>query len=174
MAIRDIVVGIDATTAGENRLRLALNLARDHKAYLAAAYSMAEYPVSASPVLAGVPVHPSPGLIVAPQVLITTGDAASDVLPQISREAERAEQMEHLFGNELKVEGTEGEWHVFFPEETLAFIGRAKSFDLTILGQLSPETGSSAFPPDETIVASGPVRVIPSAGTLDALAGGCL
>jgi hypothetical protein len=36
-AIRDILVGIDETAAGESRLRLALSLARDHKAYLAAA-----------------------------------------------------------------------------------------------------------------------------------------
>jgi nucleotide-binding universal stress UspA family protein len=168
MAIRDILVGIDATAAGESRLRLALGLARDHRAYLAAAYSMAEYRAPASSALAGVPVNPSPGLIVAPEVLIARGDTASDVLLQISREAERAEQVEHLFRHELQREGIEGEWHLFFPRETAAFIDLAKSFDLTILGQLSPETRSSGFPPDETVLASGrPVLVIPYGGTFD-------
>ena len=100
------------------------------------------------------------------------GDTASDVLPEISRKAEHAEQMEHLFRNELQVEGIEGEWHLLFPSETSAFIDLAKSFDLTILGQLSPETRLSGSPPDETVVVSGrPVLVIPYAGTFDRVGG---
>jgi hypothetical protein len=68
MAIRDLLIGTDPTAAGESRLRLALSLARDHKAYLAAAYSMAEYATPASSALAGVPLNLSPGLIIAPLV----------------------------------------------------------------------------------------------------------
>ena len=80
--------------------------------------------------------------------------------------------MEHLFRNELQVEGIEGEWHLLFPSETSAFIDLAKSFDLTILGQLSPETRLSGSPPDETVVVSGrPVLVIPYAGTFDRVGG---
>jgi hypothetical protein len=76
--------------------------------------------------------------------------------------------MEYLFRSEVQEEGIEGEWHLFFPSETAAFIDLSKSFDLTILGQLSPETRSSGFPPDEIVVATGrPILVIPYAGTFD-------
>jgi len=85
-------VGVDPSAAGENRLRLALSLARDHKAYLAAAYCMADYGAPDSSALAGVQVNFSPGLIVAPQALTAQSGTAFDALPQISREAEYAEQ----------------------------------------------------------------------------------
>jgi hypothetical protein len=68
---------------------LAIGLARDQYAYLAAAYSMAEYGASANAGLAEVSINPSPGLIIAPQVLTVSGGAASDVFHPIPREAER-------------------------------------------------------------------------------------
>ena len=76
MSLRDILVGIDASTAGERLLRSALGLAREHKAYLAAAYCMAED--HAAVVLARAPVNPSPGIFVAPEVLTAPGDPAAD------------------------------------------------------------------------------------------------
>jgi hypothetical protein len=93
-------------------------------------------------VLAGVPVNPSPGIFVAPEVLTAHGDKASDPFPQISHEPQIAERVEHGFWDELQREGLDGEWHLF-PSKTVGFIGLANSFDLTILGQLSsPETES--------------------------------
>lgn len=89
--------------------------------------------------------NPGPRLIVAPEVLTARGDTASDVRPQISREAERAEQMEHLFWNELQRECIEGEWLLFFPRDTAAFIDLAKSFDLTILASCHPRLGQAGF-----------------------------
>jgi hypothetical protein len=165
MTIRDILVGIDGTTAGESLLRSALGLARDHKAYLAAAYCTAED--HAATVLAGAPVNPSPGIFVAPEVLTAHGDTASDPFPQISHEAQIADRVQHLFWNELQREGLNGEWHLF-ASKTVGFIGLAKSFDLIILGRLSPDARSIGFPPGETVVASGrPVLVIPYAETID-------
>jgi nucleotide-binding universal stress UspA family protein len=170
MAIRDILVGIDATSAGESRLRLALRLARDHRAYLAAAYCMPELSAPAVSASTGIPVNPSPGLIVVPQVLVARSDTALDALPQISHEAQHAEQIEHLFRNELQEEGLEGEWHLFSLGQIAAFIDLAKSFDLTALGQLPPETQPSGFPPSEIVMASGrPVLVIPYAGAFDGI-----
>ena len=76
--------------------------------------------------------------------------------------------MEQLFRSELRAHGFEGEWHVLSPGEVGALIDLAKSFDLTILGQLSLETRSSAFRPDEIIIASGrPILVVPYAGTFN-------
>jgi nucleotide-binding universal stress UspA family protein len=165
MAFRDILVGIDGTTAGERLLRSALGLARDHNAYLAAAYCMAED--HAATVLAGAPVNPSPGIFVAPEVLTAHSDKASDPFPQISHEAQIADRVQHLFWNELQREDLNGEWHLF-ASKTVGFIDLAKSFDLTILGRLSPDARSIGFPPGETVVASGrPVLVVPYAETID-------
>ena len=50
MAIRDILVSLDSSSAGEGRLRLALGLARTHKAHLVAAYAMTNGGGGATPI----------------------------------------------------------------------------------------------------------------------------
>jgi hypothetical protein len=42
MALRDILVCLDATAAGDGRLELALNLAQANKAHLTAVYALPE------------------------------------------------------------------------------------------------------------------------------------
>jgi hypothetical protein len=105
-----------------------------------------EHSAPVSPILLGVAVNPGPGILVAPEARTTVGDPASAPVPPVSREAERAEQVE-LFRTELRAHGLGGDWHLFSPGEMAAFIGLAKSFDLTILGQLSPEIRSTGFSP---------------------------
>jgi nucleotide-binding universal stress UspA family protein len=157
MALKDILVGIDPSTDGESRLKLALNLVRAHHAHVTVCYVMREeHDAPVSPLLAGMPVNP--------------GDTATrdPTFPPASREAERAEQVEELFRTELRAHGLGGEWHLLSPGETALFIDLAKAFDLTILGQLSPEIRSTGFRPDEIIIATGrPVLVVPYAGTFD-------
>jgi nucleotide-binding universal stress UspA family protein len=161
MAVADILVCIDPTTAGEARLKLAFGIARSHGRHLTACYIMAEE--FGAP--AGSGSASSSSVFVGTDVL-TTPSGPLD-LP-VSREAERAEQVEQLFRSELRAHGFEGEWHVLSPGEIGELIDLAKFFDLTILGQLSRETRSSAFRPDEIIVASGrPILVVPYAGTFD-------
>jgi nucleotide-binding universal stress UspA family protein len=157
MALKDILVGIDPSTAGEGRLKLALNLVRAHQAHITACYVMREeQDAPVSPILVGVPVNRG-------------STAAGDpTFPPVSREAERAEQVEELFRTELRAHGLGGEWHLLSPGETALFIDLAKAFDLTILGQLSPEIRSTGFRPDEIVLATGrPVLVVPYAGTFD-------
>jgi nucleotide-binding universal stress UspA family protein len=168
MALKDILVGIDPSTAGEGQLRLALNLVRAHQAHITACYVMPKEHAAPSPILPGVPVNPGPGVLIAPETGGTAGDASpAPVLPS-SREAERAEQAEELFRTELRAHGVGGEWHLLSPGEIAVFIGLAKSFDLTILGQLSPEIRPTGFRPDEIIIATGrPVLVVPYAGKFD-------
>ncbi len=168
MALKDILVGVDHSTAGEGRLKFALNLMRAHQAHITACYVMREEHGASGPILPGVPVNPGPGLLVAPEAEAAAGDTAPNPVPPASREAERAEQVEELFRTELRAHGLGGEWHLLSPGETAVFIDLAKSFDLTILGQLSPEIRSTGFRPDEIIIATGrPVLVIPYAGTFD-------
>ena len=160
MPLKDILVGLDPSSAGESRLKLALNLARAHRAYLIACCVTGENHAA--------PVNPAgPGLLVAPEVRTATGEPASASLP-ISREAERAEQVEELFRTDLRAYGIGGEWQLLSPGDTGIFIDLAKSFDLTILGQLSPEIRSTGFRPDEIIIAAGrPVMVVPYAGIFE-------
>jgi nucleotide-binding universal stress UspA family protein len=168
MALKDILVGVDPSTAGEGRLKLALNLVRAHEAYITACYIMREEHAAPSPILAGVPVNLGPGILVAPEAGPTLGDTVPTPISPASREAERAEQVEELFRTELRAHGLGGEWHLLSPGETAVFIDLAKSFDLTILGQLSPEIRSTGFRPDEIVIATGrPVLVVPYAGAFD-------
>ena len=157
MALKDILVGIDPSTDGESRLKLALNLVRAHQAHVTVCYVMREeHDAPVSPIFAGMPVN--------------RGDTAAGdpAFPPASREAERAEQVEELFRTELRAHGLGGEWHLLSPGETAVFIDLAKAFDLTILGQLSPEIRSTGFRPDEIVIATGrPVLVVPYAGTFD-------
>jgi nucleotide-binding universal stress UspA family protein len=171
MAVKDILVGVDPSTAGEARLKLALNLVRAHQAHISACYVMREEQgAPVSPILPGVPVNPGPGILVAPEVAATVGDPASTPALPASREVDPAERVEELFRTELQAHGLSGEWHRFWPGETAFFIDLAKSFDLTILGQLSPGTQSTGFRPDEIVIATGrPVLVVPYVGTLDGI-----
>ena len=157
MALKDILVGIDPSTDGESRLKLALNLVRAHQAHVTVCYVMREeHDAPVSPIFAGMPVN--------------RGDTApgDPVFPPASREAERAGQVEELFRAELRAHGLGGEWQLLSPGETAVFIDLAKVFDLTILGQLSPEIRSTGFRPDEIVIATGrPVLVVPYAGTFD-------
>ena len=64
MAIADLLVCIDPTTAGEARLKLALNLARAHKAHLGACYIMPEERGALIGTgIAGAPVIPAAGMV---------------------------------------------------------------------------------------------------------------
>ena len=58
MALRDLLVCLDATAAGDGRLELALNLAQADKAHLSAVYALPEHRGSAAP-LAGMGLPPT-------------------------------------------------------------------------------------------------------------------
>ncbi len=168
MALKDILVGVDHSTAGEGRLKLALNLVRAHHAHVTACYVMRDEHAAPSSILPGVPVNPGPGAPVAPEASAAVGDTASTPVSPASREAERAERVEELFSGELRAHGLGGEWQILSPGEAAVFIDLAKSFDLTILGQLSPEIRSTGFRPDEIVIATGrPVLVVPYAGAFE-------
>ncbi len=145
MALKDILVGVDPSTAGKGRLKLALNLVRAHQAHITACYIMREKQAGPGPILPGVRFNPGPGVPVSPEASAAAGDPLSTPVLPASREAERAEQVEELFRTELRAHELGGEWHLLSPGETAIFIDLAKSFDLTILGQLSPEIRSTGF-----------------------------
>jgi nucleotide-binding universal stress UspA family protein len=163
MALRDLLICIDARSTSDARLRLAFNLARAHRAHLTAAYVM--------PKAEDLIAHPPAGVVppgeltgVAQGGGMTPGGAVTEVL----REAENAETVEQRFRSELHLSGIEGDWHLFDAGEETELIELAKSFDLTITGQLSPEIGSATFRPEDIAIgAARPVLVVPYAGTFE-------
>jgi nucleotide-binding universal stress UspA family protein len=161
MALKDLLVCIDPTTAGDARLKLAFNLARANKAHLAGAYVLPEADgarhgpsgFGGVPGMTGPTEPPSPG------------GALSEAL----HEAEVADRVEHRFKDELRVVGIDGEWHILPDGDATELIELAKSRDLTIMGQRAPRTdGGSRFRPDDVVMAAGrPVLVVPYAGTFE-------
>src|SRR5260370_34001208 len=107
MALKDILVGIDPSTDGEGRLKLALNLVRAHQTHVTACYVMREeHGAPASPTLAGMTVNSGPGALIPPETRTTAGDPA--FLP-VSREAVCAAPVENVVMTELRVHGIAAE-----------------------------------------------------------------
>ena len=114
MALRDILVCIDATAAGDVRLELALNLAQANKAHLTAVYALPELRESAAaPAAVGLP--PTVLGPVSPEgARVMSGQPISAIPPaQALREAEQADTVEQRFHEELRVRALDGEWHMF-------------------------------------------------------------
>jgi len=162
MAIRDIVVCLDPSIAGEGRLKLAVGLARAHQARLTGAYVVS--PSLGGP--GGVGFGPLPpagtdGLL----------GAAADTAAAAPREAERAEQAEQRFSSELRLCGIDGEWHLLDDGDAVGFIELAKSADLAIVGQRPTDAradGAARLRPDDILVELGrPVLVVPYAGSFE-------
>lgn len=161
MALKDLLVCIDPTSAGDARLKLAFNLARANKAHLSGAYVLKDGETAPRgpsgfggvPGMTGLPDEPSPG------------GAVSEVF----HDAEVADRVEHHFKNELRVAGIEGEWHIVPDSDSAELIDLAKSVDLTIMGQRPPRAdGAARLRPDDVVMAAGrPVLVVPYAGNFE-------
>ncbi len=165
MALKDLLVCIDPTTAGDARLKLAFNLARANKAHLSGAYPLPEaQAVRGGPAgFGGVP-----GMTIAEE-LVSPGGAVSEAF----REAEVADRVEHRFKDELRLAGIDGEWHILPDGDSAELIELAKSMDLTIMGQRPPSSrsdGAARFRPDDIVIATGrPILVVPYAGTFESV-----
>jgi len=157
MAIRGVLVCVDPSTAGATRLQIAFHLARERKAFLAAGYVFPEeHRGPASPrVTTTLPV-PNDGVVgVAGHGI----ERARGEVPAAAFE----EAVEQQFRKELEEFGLDGELHVFATGDTESVTELAKSFDLTIMGQLAPGVSArGALRPEQVLVAAGrPVLVIP-------------
>jgi nucleotide-binding universal stress UspA family protein len=161
MALKDLLVCIDSTSAGNARLKLAFNLARANKAYLLGAFVLKDGEIAPRgpsgfggvPGMTGLPDEPSPG------------GAVSEVF----HDAEVADRVEHHFKYELRVAGIEGEWHIVPDSDSAELLHLAKSVDLTIMGQRPPRAdGAARLRPDDVVIAAArPVLVVPYAGNFE-------
>lgn len=171
MALSDILVCLDATPAGEVRMKLALALARASQAHLDGAYVLPE--TDGVREMGGAPA-------MRDAILGATahGPYARDTAPPGSGqqgpiEAERAGSVAENFHNELRLNGIEGEWYLFGESEREAFIDVARTSDLTILGQIPldlPEAAVPHFRPADVLMAAGrPVLVVPYVGAFESI-----
>jgi hypothetical protein len=172
MALCDILVCLDATTAGDGRLELALNLAQANKAHLTAVYALPEPRGWAAP-LAGMglpptvlgPVSPEGARAIGGQPISATAPAERVLL-----EAERVDTVEERFHEELPRRALDGEWHILDHTDLAELIQLATAADLAILGQHpgNEPDGVTLLRPDDLMIDSGrPVLIVPYAGTFE-------
>ena len=159
MALRDILVHLDASARSSLRLGLASDLARRHSAHLTALH-VVELP---SPALFyGDPAGAVDARLIE-EVMSKTRDTAT-------AEARRVEQG---FRERLRRDGIEGEWRLVEGQAAATVALHARYADLTILGQADPNDismRSAAAIPASTLLSAGrPVLVVPYAGNFTAL-----
>ena len=148
MSLKDILVHVDTTQAGEARLEFAVRLARRVGACLS-----------------GVFVLPPPDPpIVAPEVGPVVIDFTA-TLAALEREAHLAEEK---FKATLKRDGVHGEWHRERGPAATMVSRRARAADLVILGQVDPDHPSGLDTPEDVVLSCGrPVLLVPYAGRFE-------
>jgi nucleotide-binding universal stress UspA family protein len=176
MPLCDILVCLDATSAGEGRLELALALAQADKAHLTAVYllpeaggwSTAPANVGLPPTVLG-PVSPEGAAVIGG---LPTNAAAP--VAQVVREAERADIAEQVFRRQLEDRALDGEWRVLDRGDLDELVQLAKTVDLTVLGQYPGDDSERAawLRPDDLMSDSGrPALIIPYAGSFASVGG---
>lgn len=154
MALRDILVQLDATEQGRARLRIAADLARQHGAQLIGIHAF-DLPLPFAAADAG------------------SGMALADLLKRMRDDAAAtAASVEAAFREQLRHDGIDGEWRLVEGPVAERVALHARYADLLVLGQADPEGEPPAD--DATIEAamftSGrPILVIPHSGNFTTL-----
>jgi nucleotide-binding universal stress UspA family protein len=172
MELRDILVCLDPTDAGDARLRLAAAIARDCRAVLSAAYVLPEAIPGAPPYgdSRGL-VPPTVGAFMPNPAAIEGEVPASGEGSDTTRGSTLIEIIEQRFRQEMRPHALEGDFYTFGSGEGGDLAALARTVDLVIYGQQSPDWHlPTGFRPEDLIVAGGrPVLVVPYAGTFDAV-----
>jgi nucleotide-binding universal stress UspA family protein len=169
MALKDILVCLDPTDAGDVRLRLAAALAREHRAHVSAAYIL-QQDIAGAPPYGGIGIRaPSGAAGIAPGSIVA-GVPAPAVRPATLGEAagggDLADIIEQRFRATVQPQATAGEWYLFGEGGSEELIRLLRAFDLVVYGQSSPDYRMpTGFQPEDIIMACGrPVLVVPDAG----------
>jgi nucleotide-binding universal stress UspA family protein len=144
MTLKDILVHVDTTRAGRDRLQLAANLAKRFDAYLT-----------------GVFVVPPPDVPVPPDA----GGAAIELVSLIAIIEHEADVAEEEFSTTLKREHIRGEWHKDRGIAEPMVARRAETADLVVLGQYDAARPGGIVAPEDVVLSCGrPVLLVPYAG----------
>ena len=168
MDLKDILVCVDPTDAGERRLHLSAVIARQHQAHLSAAYILSEG-VAGAP-YDGLGIAAPAGAAEVAQGTVVAGvplPGAPPIVPSApSRGAELADIAEQRFRAELQPHGTSADWHLFGSGDSEELIALLRTMDLVIFGQAASDYRlPTGFSPEDIVMASGrPMLVVPFAG----------
>jgi nucleotide-binding universal stress UspA family protein len=166
MALRDIVVVLDDSTASEIRLDSAVALAQQHGAHLTG-LSALDLLMPTRPV---VQPRSNPEGDTQPAAPLLNWAAVPPVdHPEADTQAaENAERLEAAFRERLRFSGLQGDWRVASGNLSETVVRQARQADLVILGQVNPD-----HPPppagrqlvEDVLMTSGrPILVIPYIG----------
>jgi nucleotide-binding universal stress UspA family protein len=175
MPLKDILVCLDPTDAGDARLRVAAGLASEHHAHLSAAYILPEQ-IAGAAGYEGLGFHaPNESAAVAEGSLVA-GIPAPAVPPSTrgdyARRLELTDLVQQRFREMLQLGGAgEGDWQLFGAGEGEDLISLIRAVDLVVYGQGSADYRlPTGFEPNDLVVASGrPMLVVPYAGEFAAL-----
>jgi nucleotide-binding universal stress UspA family protein len=167
MALRDILVCLDPTDAGERRLGLAAAIAREHRAHLSAAYVVTEE-IAGAASYGGLGIAAPAGAAGLADGSLVAGMPAPAPNPDATRGAALADIIEQRYREAVRPQGTEGDWHLFGAGEAADLIALVKTADLVVYGQASRDYRvPSGFRPEDIVTACGrPVLVTPYAGNV--------
>ena len=169
MWLKDILVCLDPSDAGEARLRLAAGLASEHHAHLSAACILPERTADAE--IAehdGLGFHaPHESAEVAPGSLVAgipVPAAPPAAKGDYARWLELTDLLQQRFRETLQLDGISGgDWQLFGEGESEDLLSAARAADLVIYPQRSAEHPlPSGFTPEDLVLAAGrPVLVMP-------------
>jgi nucleotide-binding universal stress UspA family protein len=156
--LKDILVHLDEGPRSATRLKVAVDLARRHKAHLTGIF-VSDIPGSDLFYGAGMP--------------FAAGGGLDQMVNALRAEANsRADAVANEFHDALRREGLEGEWRMVEGDTVALLALHARYADITILGQPNNEEPYKGPTPDAVLVnvmlASGrPVLAVPYAGRFE-------
>jgi nucleotide-binding universal stress UspA family protein len=174
MEFKDILVCLDPTDAGEARLRLAVAIARGHRANLSAAY-IAQQEIAGAGSYGGIGIGAPAGAAGIAEDSVVAGvplpGAPPAIGPDTSRGAAVADIVEQRFREAAGPHAIEGGWHLFGAGESEDFVALATAVDLVIFGQTSPDYRlPTGFSPGDLVLACGrPMLLVPYVGEFAAI-----
>ena len=166
MTLKDILVCLDPTEAGGNRLHFAAGLARHHHAQLTGAYLAPPDLEGAAP-FDGLGITAPSGAAEVAEGALVAGIPAPAVPPShLGRGDHLAGIVEERFRAALAPHGAADGWHVFAPGDSGDFVSFASTFDLIVYGQALPDYRvASGFAPSDILTGCGrPLLMVPYAG----------
>ena len=164
MPLADILVCLDSSPAGGERLIAATRLAFATGAHLLGAYPLYDDAVEAV-------LFPSNQL--APAGAGGTATAAAGVVEPVAdvRGAAQAEAAAEHFRETLRLSSVTGDWHLLDGADTAELIALAKTVDLVVAGQYERQgAGRTHIRPEDIALGCGrPVLIIPYAGNFPSI-----
>jgi nucleotide-binding universal stress UspA family protein len=156
MSLRDVLVFLDSLPASEERLRLAIRIARDHGAHLSAIFVRRDQEVLAAPGAAA-----RHGLVT--QLMSGAGGT--------QRSADFTDGPEQRLRECLRWCGSDSSWHDVDEHSSASLIAFTRTADLIVLGQNSRDLRPGPpWRPDEILLNCGcPVLMVPYAGAFTEL-----